>query len=253
MEDNGQYILSSLDNALSILNLFFEHAELSAGEAGKMIGISRTAAFRILATLEAKGYVTRSGTAGYRLGIKVFSLGQLAQRRMVLADLIHPHLAELAEKTGETSHLAVMDGPYHSVFVDKALGHRYLKMDTMLGERRWAHLTGTGKSMLAWKDDDFFREYASSADLSPLTETSLSSLDALIEEMHKIRSQGWAMDKEESEPGLTCYAMPILDAGAQPIAAISCSGPTTRMVAAEARILYLLRSTVGKIQKTTRN
>ena len=122
MDEGSQYILSSLDHALDVLGLFFEREELTAAQAARELGVSRTAAFRMLYTLEAKGYLTRSPEGGYRLGIKLFSLGALAQSRMVLTGLVRPYLTQLADSTGETAHLGIMDGPYHVVFADKALG-----------------------------------------------------------------------------------------------------------------------------------
>ena len=76
MDTGSQYILSSLDHALDVLNLFFEHEELSAATAARELGVSRTAAFRMLYTLEAKGCLTRTPEGAYRLGIKLFSLGR---------------------------------------------------------------------------------------------------------------------------------------------------------------------------------
>jgi IclR family KDG regulon transcriptional repressor len=250
MEENSQYILSSLDNALSILNLFFDREELTAAEAAKLLHISRTAAFRLLVTLEAKGYVTKTD-GGYRLGIKIFSLGQLAQSRMVLTKLIHPYLAAISERTGETAHLAVMDGPYNIVFIDKCLGNLYLKMDTVLGYRRWAHQTATGKVMLAWNSEDFIRDYAKNAVMEKLTPTSITTAEGLATELGKIREQGWACDNEESEIGLTCYAMPVFGPDGKPIAAISSSGPTTRMVMNRDRYLAALRNATIQINERT--
>lgn len=247
MEENSQYILNSLDNALSILNLYFDRDELTAAEAGRLLGISRTAAFRLLVTLEAKGYLTRGENSAYRLGIKVFSLGQLAQKRMVLTELVRPYLNELADKTGETAHLAVMDGPYNVVFVDKALGRLNLKMDTVLGHRRWAHQTATGKAMIAWQGETFYRQYVKAADMKSMTPTTITDYEQLVTEMERIRELGWARDNEESELGLSCYAVPIFGAAAQPVAAISCSGPTTRMVVNRERHLVSLKSAAKRI------
>ena len=76
-----QYILSSLDHALDILGLFFEREELTASEAARLASVSRTAAYRMLCTLGARGYLARTASGGWRLGVKIFSLGALAQRR----------------------------------------------------------------------------------------------------------------------------------------------------------------------------
>ena len=224
-----QYILSSLDHALDILGLFFEREELTASEAARLASVSRTAAYRMLCTLGARGYLSRTASGGWRLGVKIFSLGALAQRRMALIDLVRPALERVAEATGETAHLAVMDGPAHIVFVDKALGRLNLKMDTVLGERRWAHHTATGKMLLSLRPRGEWEAYARAADFTPLTPNAITTPEALYAELELTRARGWALDNEEGEEGLTCLAVPIGDPSGAPAAAISCSGPTTRM------------------------
>ena len=165
------------------MNLYFEHEELSAATAARELGVSRTAAFRMLYTLEAKGCLTRTAEGAYRLGIKLFSLGALAQSRMVLTGLVRPHLTHLADETGETAHLAIMDGPYHIVFVDKALGRLNLKMDTVLGDRRWAHQTATGKMLLSLKSREQWEQYARAAVFNRPTPNAITEPEALFAEL----------------------------------------------------------------------
>ena len=237
-----QYILSSLDHALQAMELFFEREELTAAEAARALGISRTAAFRILCTLEQRGFVTRAAEGGWHLGVKLFSLGQLAQRRMVLSGAVRPLLARVAARTGETAHLAVMDGPYHVVFVDKVLGRLNLKMDTALGERRWAHQTATGKLLLSLQGRESWEQYARAADFSALTPNTLTTPEALLRELELTRARRWALDREEAEEGLTCYAAALFDGSGAAVAAISCSGPSTRLERHRALCLDALRA-----------
>ena len=245
--ESSQYILSSLDHALDALGLYFEYEELTAAKAAKALGVSRTAAFRILYTLEAKGYLTRTEEGGYRLGIKLFSLGALAQTRMVLAGLVRPELSRLADETGETAHLATMDGPYHIVFVDKALGRLNLKMDTVLGDRRWAHQTATGKMLLCQKRPEQWEQYAAAARFERPTPNSIGTPEQLYNELELTRERGWAIDNEESEEGLTCFAVALTDASGAAIAAISCSGPSTRMERNRERTLAALRGASSRL------
>ena len=247
MDEGSQYILSSLDHALDVLGLFFEREELTAAQAARELGVSRTAAFRMLYTLEAKGYLTRTEEGGYRLGIKLFSLGALAQTRMVLAGLVRPELSRLADETGETAHLATMDGPYHIVFVDKALGRLNLKMDTVLGDRRWAHQTATGKMLLSQKRPEQWEQYAAAARFERPTPNSIGTPEQLYNELRLTRERGWAIDNEESEEGLTCFAVALTDASGAAIAAISCSGPSTRMERNRERTLAALRGASSRL------
>ena len=100
-----KYILTSVDNTLSLLNLFFDYEELSVNDAAKLLGLSRSTVFRFMVTLENRGFLSKTDHATYRLGLNMFSLGMLAYNRMELAALIHPTCQDIARQTGETSHL----------------------------------------------------------------------------------------------------------------------------------------------------
>lgn len=246
----NRYILSSVDSALSILNLFFEREELSANEIAKLISVSRSTAFRFMVTLENRGYVTKTANGKYRLGMNVFSLGMLAYNRMELVSLAHPILMEVAEQTGETCHIAILDGGIRVIFIDKALGSSWLKMDTVLGQSYYAHCTGTGKAMLAYQSPEILNQYIRNTRFVQNTPNSIKDAQELLRVLEDVRYNGYACDNEEAECGLTCYAKPLLGAGGRPYAAISVSGPTTRMEKNKEEHLKRLESAINKISKT---
>lgn len=249
-ENESRYILSSVDSALSILNLFFEHEELSASDVAKLIGVSRSTAFRFMVTLENRGYVTKTSYGKYRLGLNLFSLGMLAYNRMELVSIAHPVLVDTANASGETCHIAILDGGVRVIFIDRALGPSWLKMDTALGYSQYAHCTATGKAMLAHQPAAVVEQYIRSTRFVQSTSHSIKDAAELRQVLEDVRFQGYACDNEESEYGLTCYAEPLLDASGRPYAAISISGPTTRMEMKKAEHLRLLGIAVGKIAKT---
>lgn len=83
-QTDGKYILSSLDNALCILNLFVPHSELSTAEISELSGINKSTVFRFLVTLENRGFLIRNEKNKYQLGLKFYSFGQLVYTRMEL-------------------------------------------------------------------------------------------------------------------------------------------------------------------------
>ena len=123
-----------------------------------------------------------------------------------------------------------MDDATHIVFLDKVVSASLLKMDTPLGFLQYAHCTGTGKAILAFEKEQTINQYIKLVEFSKQTEHSIRSAKEFLETLDQIRENGYACDNEECEPGLTCYAVPIIGASGNPIAAISSSGPTTRMV-----------------------
>ena len=248
---NDKYILSSLDGALTILNLFFDHEELNATEISKLLGMNRSSVFRTLVTLENRGYLTKDDTSRYRLGVKMLTLGQLAKSRMELPRLIHPFLEEITKESSETSQLVLLEGR-SAVFVDKAVSPSALKMDTPLGSSYPAHQTGGGKAMLAFKDKAFIDTYIKKASFEPLTPHSMKDPAELLRVLERVRKNGWAEDAEEAEIGLTCYGVPILEENGDPICAISISGPTTRMKANKDSHVALLQEAAARISRKLR-
>ena len=247
--NNDKYTLQSVKTALSVLDLFFEHEEISSSEAARYLGINRSTAFRFLVTLEQCGYVTKTASSKYRLSAKVSALGQIALSRMELINLVHPYLCRITQETGETSHLATMNTSTHITFIDKCVGTSHLIMDVNLGYTVYAHFTGTGKAILAYESDQFINEYIRNVTFEEHTEYSIKDAKQLLNILDKIRKDGYACDSEETEYGLTCYAVPILSANGSPLAAISSSGPTTRMIHNKEKIIPLLQDTAEQIQK----
>lgn len=244
---NKKYILSSVDTSLSVLDLFFNHEELSASEVAKLLGISRSTAFRFLVTLESRSYVKKTADSKYRLGMKVFTLGQLANRRMELIALVHPYLEKITEFTGETSHFTCLEGAIFVAFLDRVLGTKHLHMDMMIGSRRVAHTTASGKVIMAYESDQFITKYLKTVNFVQKTANSIRDAKQLLEELEKIRRAGYGCDNEEAEMGLTCFAVPLLDATGEAIAAISISGPTTRLIANKEIYLQKLKTVSDEI------
>lgn len=249
-ENSNRYILHSVKTAFSVLDLFFSHEELTSAEVARCLDINRSTAFRFLVTLEESGYIVKTPDSKYRLSIKVSTLGQVAHNRMELISTVHPYILKLSEETGESSHLSIMDNSTHVTFIDKAVGTLWLKMDITLGYTQLAHLTGTGKAILAYENDQFINQYLKEANFEQVTSNSIKDAKELLNVLDQIRKQGYSCDNEETELGLTCYAVPILTHSGHPLAAISSSGPTTRMVSNKEKHISLLQKTAEAIQKS---
>lgn len=249
-DNNDKYILHSVESALTIMDLFFKYEYLTPTDVSKYLNMNRSTAHRTLVTLENSGYLTKDENSRYHLGVKVSTLGQIAHNRMALINLIHPELNKISEKTGESCHLVIMDNPTHVTFIDKSVGTLWLKMDILLGYTQYAHLTATGKAILAWESEQFLNNYIRSVSFEKYTQNSIRDARELLETLDEIRKNGYSRDREEVEIGLSCLAVPILSASGQPIAAISISGPTTRIEANSDSLIGLLHEKAEKICKS---
>ena len=246
--ENDKYVLQSVETALSILDLFMDHEELAAADAAKLLDMNRSKAFRLLVTLENCGYITKTENTKYRLSAKVAALGQIAQSRQELIGLIHPHIANITEITGESTHVSVMKDSIHSAFIDKCVGSRWLTMDIAIGHTQFAHASAGGKAIMAFETDQFINTYLKTVTFQPYTEYSIRDARGLLTELDEVRRKGYAADREQIDIGLTCLAVPITSSG-RPIAAISISGPTTRIVSRETEFTEMLKDAKTKIEE----
>jgi DNA-binding IclR family transcriptional regulator len=221
-------VLSSVSKALTLLDAFSaEKPELTLSELARRAGAHKSSAFRLLATLEAHGFVEKgSAGRGYRLGWKLVELA--GRLRYGLRELAGPFLEELAEKSGEIVHLSVLEGG-EIVYLDKHGRSQPLTVSTRVGGRSPAHASAMGKALLAGLPEAELRRLVGGRRLARFTPTTITDPRRLVHELEGIRRQGFALDNEEAFPGIRCVAAPLHDAGDRVVAAISVTVPAQRM------------------------
>jgi DNA-binding IclR family transcriptional regulator len=220
--DPGHYAIQSLDRAIDVLEAFRSgEPERGVAELARELGLPRATVHRLLAALASRGFLAQDERTGkYRLGLKLFELGSLVADSLDVRRVAHPHLVELMKETGETTHLVVLEGA-NIVFVDKVETDNPFRMVSVIGGRLPARFSGSGKALLAeLPKDDVARR------LEHLPPDALADLHARLVE---IRERGWAMDDEETQPGLRCVGAVVRDHTGGAIAGLSVSGPLVRM------------------------
>jgi len=156
-------------------------------------------------------------------------------------------LHELADKTGEVAHLALMDGQ-DVVYIEKVDSASTIRMHSRVGMRVYAHATGLGKAMLAAMPEADSRAYVQQYGLPRLTDFTVTHAETLFQEFHKIRLVGCAVAKEENEVGICCVASAIRNSRGQVVAACSVSGPCSRMDSNKINdVVPLVRESAEKI------
>jgi IclR family acetate operon transcriptional repressor len=222
--------VQSLERALDLLEALAGADELGVSEIAAQTGLVPSTAHRLLGTLVARGYASQNPATGrYMLGYKLLELTSGVQDRLGrLRTAARPHLEAIQTETGETTNLVVLEGR-DVVYIESVSGTRSVRLHTEVGRSIPAHTSGAGKALLAWRDPADVTELLAGAPLAPSTPHTITTLDALQDDLAKIRARGYATDNEEHEPGVACVATPILDGAGFPLAAISISGPTPRM------------------------
>jgi IclR family acetate operon transcriptional repressor len=183
---------------------------------------------RLLATLEASGYVRAGPKGEWQMGVRAYQAGAAFLAHRNLAVQAYPHLRELMARAGETANLAVMEAG-EAVFVEQVQCRELMRMSAKLGSRAPLHASGVGKAMLASLADREVVSALARRDLVQFTPRTLVTVTALLDELAATRARGFAIDDEEHAAGLRCVAAAVVDEHGQPWAAVSLAGPTARM------------------------
>ena len=219
-----------LDRAIAILNCFSEEKpQMGVAELARGVGISKATVHRLLGELQQHGWIQQNAEdRRYRLGFRLLELGNRVVDRLDLAPVARPFLNALANDTGETAHLAILDDGM-CYYVAKVEGRYSIRMRSHVGRRNPAHCTGVGKVLLAFATRPEVDQIVAVQGLPKLTRRTITQTRRLFEELSRIRERGYAIDDQEFEEGLRCVATPVRDHTNMVVAALSVSGPTTRM------------------------
>lgn len=180
-----------------------------------------------LRTLETEEYLIKDDSE-YRIGARFLELGEQARSRMKVYHLARPEVDELATKTGNHSNIMIEEHG-RGVFLYKAKGENAVRLDTHAGMRVYLQTTALGKSILAFRPLDEVETILDRHGLPQITENSITSRDQLLKELDQIRERGYAIDDEERVQGMRCVAAPITTSEGKAVAAISVSGPKSRL------------------------
>jgi IclR family acetate operon transcriptional repressor len=226
-----RYSIAVLTRALDLLDALEVGASLSLTEASVRTGINKATAYRILANLEARGYVARDPATGrYRLGLRLAHLGMRMAEGLDLRTQARPLLHTLQGETAETVNLAV-PGEAGIIYIDIVESERGLRMAATVGAQDDFHSTALGKAMLAYLPSGRLDQLLAGARLERKTPNTITRADRLRAELRRVRARGCAIDDEENEAGARCVAAPIFDHDSRVVGAVSVSGPASRLPA----------------------
>lgn len=222
--------IQSIDRALNILECFSSGSqELGVTEISKLLGLHKSTAHGILITLEQRRYLEQNPETGkYKLGLKLFELGNLVQDGMDLKLIAGPFLQRLVEEHGETVHLVIMDQG-EAVYIDKRESPQSMRIVSQVGKRLPCHCTGVGKTLLAFLPEETLDAIIREKGLPRFTGNTITDPAVLKEHLRQVRRQGYAIDDQEITEGLRCVAAPIRNHTGNVVAAMSVAGPSIRM------------------------
>ena len=238
-----------VSKALDVLCCFSsDHPEWGVTELASYLGLSKSTAHRFLTTLEEHGFVQRSPSRRYRIGVRTLELGNVFRfdRKFLLS--AEPLLRALALKTQATAHLAQIEGrEVLELLRSSAPGAITLSPFPVF--RMPVHATALGKVLLANADEEMFQRIVGIRKTLPLyTEHTTIDPVHLKAQLREVREQGFARSEQESRKGQVCLAVPVRDKHGDVVAASSVSGHVDQFRPQDyPKLLQELFSTAQKI------
>jgi len=230
--EGDPYKLEGLDRVVAILDKLGEgNDSLTLADICHKMSLSKSTAHRALMALERTGLIERASGNRYRLGLKLYDMGNRAVEQIDLRGRVRPFLHQLALRMRETVHLGVLHRT-KVVYIDKIeLMNRRVCVSSRTGTSNPVYSTSLGKAILAFLPEAEMARNVAAMRFRSFTPKTLSTKEELLLALERVRRRGYAIDDEEMELGTRCVGAPIFDSTRRPIAAVSVSGPASRMEA----------------------
>jgi IclR family pca regulon transcriptional regulator len=241
---NEKDIVGAFAKGLRVLECFnADHPRLTISDVSEMTGFDRATSRRFLLTLHHLGYAGYDGKH-FTPEPRILRLGMGALAALPLPQIVQPWLDQLSEKIGQSCSVAILDDT-EIVYIARAAQRRVMSIGLMPGSRLPAHCSSLGRVLLAALPDAEAQAVVERSDLTPRTAHSKHDPQAILEEIARVRAQGFALIEQEIELGLCSLAVPIIDAKGRTVAALNTGMPALHATPEACETVYLpaLRAT----------
>lgn len=229
--EKSNYIIRSVSHALDVLEQFYGDAdELGVTELSKRLKLHKNNIFRLLATLESRGYIEQNkATENYRLGLRSLHLGQAYVSRMGLLRQARPVMEGLVKQVRESAYVAV-SRQNGMVPLDGFEADQPVRLVSTIGETLPLHATAVGKTQLAFGSEEDLKTRLPDT-LKRFTAKTITERAALVQQLKGVVENGYAVDTGEYIEDVRAVAVPIKDYTGHVVGALAVSGPGYRMTA----------------------
>lgn len=226
---NGR-LINSLARGLDILRILAQaDGPLGVTDLGDQLRVDPSTAYRLVATLETQGLVRQEpDSKKYSVGYGVLELANAVLQRLNIVSLAEPLLGEITNATGESTHVAVLEGP-RAVFVARRSGAGILRVETTVGSSEPAYCTAVGKALLLEHSPSELAALFGREGLERFTPQTITTIEDLSSELERMRRLGYAFDDEELHVGVRCVAAPVRDHRRRIVASFGLSAPVGRL------------------------
>ena len=226
----SDYLIQSVSRALDILEAFStKEGALGVTELSRKLRLHKNNVFRLLATLETRGYVEQDRESGtYRLGVRPYEVASVFLSHLDWRRQARPVLEALARELGESCYLVIRRGA-SVIYVDVVETDAPIRVAPRLGLRFPTHATAGGKLLAAALTREKFEELFPSSSLERLTPKTIAEREVLFSHFGHIADNGYALSDEEDAPGVRALAAPVSDFTKEVVGAVECVAPVFRM------------------------
>lgn len=222
-------MIQSVDRAMQVLEILRKEKKSGVTEIGNKLGVNKSTAFRILSTLEDKGFVEKDDvTSKYKLGIRLIKFSNSVINDLDITKIAKPLLRELVEMTGESAHLCILSKS-KAVFIDQVKSSEVINVSAKIGGEEPLYCSAVGKSMIAFLPEKQLNDLIDIQKFIAFTPRTITSRQVLLEQLEKIKEVGYAVDDEEINSGVRCIAAPIRNFKGKVVASVGISCPANRV------------------------
>jgi len=239
METQDRSAVQSFDRAVAILNAFtLERPSLSVSQLARITGLSRSTTHRLLTSLQHHELVAQLGNRDYTLGPHILRLAQVAWSSVNIPVIARTIMEWLRDQCNETVGVHVPHGDFDRTVIDQAESRQPLRRTyTELGQPIPIHQGAPGKVLLAFRPAEL-QERILARPLDQATPQTITDVEELRAELRRVAEQGYAFSLEERVMGIATVAVPIYNHTGEVVAALSVTGPKTRLT--QERLLNLV-------------
>ncbi|CAL9654267.1 Transcriptional repressor IclR [Streptomyces sp. enrichment culture] len=221
--------MKSVTRSLRILEAVAQHQPVTVGELTKLFGLPKSTVQRTLVTLAEAGWLraNRRDTTRWEIGARVLAVRPAALQGSSLLTAAHEPMVRLRDALNETIHLSVPDALQCMVVVDRVDSDHPVRTFHTIGDTSPLHATAVGRAILAHLPKQDVEELIAQG-LERFTDTTPADPDELRAELDRIRTDGYAVNRNQYRPGVCAIAAPILDEDGTPLASVAVSMPDSR-------------------------
>lgn len=228
-ETTKKQLIGSLTKGLIIMETLLKRDKMGVTEFSKVLGVNKSSAYRLLSTLEERGFVEQESASGkYKLGMKMAQFRTKVLDGMELRDISQPFLKRLTERTNEASSICVLSNNL-GIVIEKQNSLERINANPYIGMIEPLYCTALGKALLSSLPEEEQIKLLDALTLTAYTPKTMTDTKQILEDIKRTAAKGVAIDDEEYSLGMRCLAAPVYNHKGEVVASIGISGPLMRI------------------------